>query len=143
MNLTVNFQIANAVPANGVVYFHYPSQIGIEEPSLSCNSGATSLPCVLESASEKKIRISGLFPSGEGASASLTFNIVGLTQSLTSSPTSSFKIYTYTAAGGYLIDKKVSGLTLTAACDFPCQTCSSSDPGECLSCIPTATQNKL
>ena len=62
--------------------------------------------------------------------------IEGLVNSLFSTPTSSFKVYSYTdEVNMYKIDKIEEGLTLVSDCNYPCATCNSLNKSLCTSCV--------
>ena len=52
MNSTFTVKLSHAVPSAGTFYVYYPSQIVLDEPSLSCKKSESAVACSLASLSE-------------------------------------------------------------------------------------------
>ena len=60
--------------------------------------------------------------------------------------TNSFIVRTFNSdstGSFYFIDQVTDGLILNSPCDYPCSTCSPTQPSKCLSCYQTSELNKL
>lgn len=92
---------------------------------------------------ETRIILRNAFASGLSAGKTVRVTINGFVNPELSEVTNSFKIQTYTAeTGGFKIDKKETGLTLSVQCNYPCLTCGASK-SSCNSCITTLAAYKL
>lgn len=64
---------------------------------------------------------------------SIDFELRGLINAMTTTPSASYTISTQTH-DGFLVDQQLSNLIVAAACNYPCITCPQGEPDVCRSC---------
>ena len=142
VDVTITVELVNDIPSNGMISIVYPSDVSVDDATLQSEliapSAITALT-ELHTSSERRIQITDMFPAGASSGDTYTFILKNVKNTASASPTSSFEITTFVSATGqYRIDQVRSGLTMIANCDYPWETCSSSDTSSWNSCL-TAT----
>ena len=142
-NITLSMVNQFSMNSSSIFYIYYPTQLTINSSSFKC-SLPVGAQCSIVGGSSNLLLVQNAFPSGLPLNSSIVIWLEGLVNSIYSNVTSSFKIYSYTDITNlYKIDKVEDGLTLQSVCNYPCASCSNSNPSICTSCVLDGTGLKL
>ena len=135
VNLTFTIMIDYFHESSSQLVITYPSQI--QNPSsITCDQPKPSIniTCAFD-VSSWKITVDGLFsPFGLTGGSTVQVSINGLWNPSNTTNTSSFSLLTQTDSQ-FKIQKAESGMTISAQCNAPCETCSNQNGSQCLSCL--------
>lgn len=123
IDVTINIQLIHDIPANGLISIIHPSEVSVDSGTLAASLlSPTSIATLTVSytSSDRRIRITDMFPSGGTAGTTYQFQLRNVKNTDSSTATGSFAVTTYlTSAGNYRIDEVSTGLTMSASCNYP------------------------